>query len=119
MSMASPGAHLWRDVDAALTHTTDALGEAQQCCAIQGVGAAKVVDDVGGGAPLGRVPARLGELVVLHGGTVFVVAFGRAQIHAYTIGVLQRSVKRFLYIRVSMFGGRIGEAPSIVLVLPS
>ena len=31
----------------------------------QGVGAAKVVDDVGGGAPLGRVPARLGELVVL------------------------------------------------------
>ena len=83
------------------------------------VGAAKVGDDVGGGAPLGRVPARLGELVVLHGGTVFVVAFGRAQIHAYTIGVLQRSVKRFLYIRVSMFGGRIGEALLIVLVLPS
>jgi hypothetical protein len=26
-------------------------------------------------------------LVVLHGGTVFVVAFGRSQIHAYIIGV--------------------------------
>ena len=73
MSMASPGGSPLEDVDAALTHTTDALGEAQQCCAIQGVGAAKVVDDVGGGAPLGRGPARLGELVVLHGGTVFVV----------------------------------------------
>src|SRR5262244_3766751 len=105
------GAYLWRDVDAALTHTTDALGEAQQCFAIQGVGAAKVVDDVGGGAPMGRVPARLGELVVLHGGTVFVVAFGRSQIHAYIIGVLQSIVKRFSCIRVSMFGGRIGEAP--------
>src|SRR5215831_6300345 len=105
------GAHLWRDVEAALTHPTDALGEAQQRFAIQGVGAAKVVDDVGGGAPLGRVPARLGELVVLHGGTVFVVAFGHAQIHAYTIGMLQSSVKRFFHIRVSMFSGRIGEAP--------
>jgi hypothetical protein len=69
------------------------------------------VDDVGGGAPLGRVPARLGELVVLHGGTVFVVACGRAQIHAYTIGILPSSVKRFFSIRVSMSGGRIGEAP--------
>ena len=105
------GTHLWRDIEAALTHTTDALGEAQQRFAIQSVGAAKVVDDVGGGAPLGRVPARLGELVVLHGGTVFVVAFGRAQIHAYTIGVLQSSGKRFFSIRVSMSGGRIGEAP--------
>ena len=66
---------------------------------------------MGGGAPLGRVPARLGELVVLHGGTVFVVAFGRAQIHAYTIGVLQSVVKIYSYIRVSMFGSRIGEAP--------
>src|SRR5215468_2592902 len=99
------------DVEAALTHPTDALGEAQQRFAIQGVGAAKVVDDVGGGAPLGRVPARLGELVVLHGGTVFVVAFGRAQIHAYTIGILPNAVKRFFYIRVSMSGGRIGEVP--------
>src|ERR671930_1349143 len=71
------GAHLWRDIDAALTHTTDALGEAQQRVAIHGVGAAKVVDDMGGGAPLGRVPARLGELVVLHTGIVSVVAFGR------------------------------------------
>src|SRR5262249_13129632 len=105
------GAHLWRDVEATLTHTTDAPGEAQQRLAIQGVDAAKVVDDVGDGAPLGRVPARLGELVVLHRGTVFVVAFGRAQIHAYTIGVLQSSVKRFFHSRVSMFSGRIGEAP--------
>ena len=105
------GAHLWRDVEAALTPTTDALGEASKRFAIQGVGAAKVVDDGGGGAPLGRVPARLGELVVLHGGTVFVVAFGRLQIHAYPRGVLQSSVKSFFYSRVSMFGGRIGEAP--------
>jgi hypothetical protein len=72
------GAHLWRDVDAALTHTTDTLGEAQQRVAIYGVGAAKVVDDVGGGAPLDRVPARLGELIVFYGGTIFIVAFGRA-----------------------------------------
>jgi hypothetical protein len=86
-------AHLWRNVEAALTHTTDALGEAQQRVAIQGVGAAKVVDDMGGGAPLGRIPARLSELVVLHGGTVLVVAFGRAQIQAYTIGVLQPTFK--------------------------
>src|SRR5215468_6234301 len=105
------GADLWRDVDAALTHTIDAPGEAQKRFTIQGVGAAKVVDDVGGGAPLGRVPARLGELVVLYGGTVFVVAFGRSQIHAYTIDILYNNVKRFLYIRVSMFCGRIGEAP--------
>src|SRR5262249_20080018 len=101
------GTHLWRDVEAALTHPTNAPGEAQQRFAIQGVGAAKVVDDVGDGAPLGRVPARLGELVVLYGGTVFVVAFGRAQIHVYTIGVLHNNVKRFLYMRVSMFYDRI------------
>src|SRR5215475_9961579 len=81
------GAHLWREVEAALTHPTDTLGEAQQRVAIHGIGAAKVVDDVGGGALLGRVPARLGELIVLHGGTVFIVAFGRAQIHVYMIGV--------------------------------
>src|SRR5215831_16415881 len=43
------GAHLWRDVEATLTHTTDAPGEAQQRLAIQGVDAAKVVDDVGDG----------------------------------------------------------------------
>jgi len=88
-------ADLWWDVAATRPPTTDALSEAQQHVAIPGVGAAKVVEDVGGGTPLGRVPARLGELVVLHGGTVFVVAFGRSQIHAYTRGVLPRYVKRF------------------------
>src|SRR5215813_3852325 len=105
------GAHLGRDVNAALTHPIDAPGEAQQRFAIHGIGAAKVVDDVGSGAPLDGVPARLGELVVLHGGTVFVVAFGRAQIHTYTIGISHNNVKGFFYIRVSMFCGRIGEAP--------
>src|SRR5215471_92966 len=104
-------ADLWRDVEADLTHTTEALGEAQQRVAIQGVGAAKVVDDVGARAPLGRIPARLGELVVLHGGTVFVVAFSRSQIHAYTIGVLISFVKIFCYSSVSMSSGRRGEAP--------
>jgi hypothetical protein len=80
-------AHLWRHVDAPLTHATEALGEADKRLAIQGVSTAKVVDDVGGGTPLDGVPACLSELVVLHDGTVFVVAFGHAQIHAYTIGV--------------------------------
>ena len=104
------GAHLWRDVNAALTHTTDAPGEAQQRLAIQGVGAAKVVDDMGSGASLDGVPARLGELVVLHQGTIFVVAFGRAQIHAYIIGIFYSNVKGCFHIGVSMFCGRIGEA---------
>ena len=117
MSMASPGGSPLREVDAA-RHTRLMLWARRSSAARSKVGAAKVGDDVGGGAPLGRVPARLGELVVLHGGTVFVVAFGRAQIHAYTIGVLQRSVKRFLYIRVYLWWQN-RRSLLIVLVLPS
>src|SRR5262249_34162896 len=64
---------------------------------------------MGSWAPLDGVPARLGELVVLYDGTVFVLAFGRPQIHAYTIGVSQRAVKRFFHSRVSMFCGCTGE----------
>src|SRR4029434_6392518 len=105
-----PGwAHLWRDVEATRAHATNARGEAEKRLTIQSVGAAKVVDDMGSGAPLDGVPARLGELVVLYDGTVFVLAFGRPQIHAYTIGVSQRTVKSFFHSRVSMFCGCTGE----------
>jgi hypothetical protein len=102
-------AYLWRDVEATLAHATDALGEAEKRLTIQSVGAAKVVDNMGSWAPLDRVPARLGELVVLYDRAVFVLAFSRSQLHAYIIGVSQRYVKDFFDIRVSMFCVSIGE----------
>jgi hypothetical protein len=60
----------------------DAPGQSLQGRAVQGVGAAEVVDDLRDGATLVAVPGVLGELVVLDHRAVGVAAASGAQVHA-------------------------------------
>lgn len=60
----------------------DALGEAPQHLAVDLVGPAEVVDDLGHSAATGRVPGVLRELVVADLGAVRVAALRGAQVHA-------------------------------------
>lgn len=80
--VADPHAGLGRDRFLTREHAEDALREALESGAIELVGAAEVVDHLGNGAALLRVPDVLGELVVLDHRAVRVLAPRGAQIHA-------------------------------------
>jgi len=81
------GHHILGHVEPAVTDAGDTAGEAAEGIAIQRVRPAEVVDDVGGRAAPHRVPAGLGELVVLDDGAVLVATSGRSQIHACMLPV--------------------------------
>ena len=62
--------------------TQNAAGKATQGHTIDLLGPAKVVDDLADGAALVGIPKILGQLVVLDGGAVCILAASGAQVHA-------------------------------------